>query len=150
MLPPYFIDAYVEANDILGFALSQPARTPNSYISHDITKRVAGLLGRQTNFVEIGPLAFISRPLFSSLLPFDGEAEIPMGLGLDLVWPISVEKKGLKMGIIDAVPVDHSLRPPGSGYAMDSAIADMARYLSTRQHIEGAQVIQSIRQDQGR
>lgn len=148
VLPRYFVDAYVEANDALDFALSQPARTPNSYISHAITKKVAGLLGRQTNFVEIGPLVFISRLLFSCLLPFDSET--PMGFGLDVVWPVLVEEKGLKMGIIDAVPVDHSLRPPGSSYAMDSVITEMSRYLSTRKHIKAAQVIRTIRQDQDR
>jgi hypothetical protein len=131
-LPDGFLNAYIATVSKLGFALSQPARTYNSYISHPITKRVPELFGRRTFFVEIGPVVCFSKSLFSNLLPFDEGS--PMGFGLDLVWPIIVEDMGLTMGIIDSVPVDHSLRPPGTNYNSKTMLSQMGEFLSGKAH----------------
>ncbi len=133
-LPHRFVDAYMVTNSALGFSISQPARTLNSYISHKITRRVKGLIGRQTHFVEIGPLVCISKSLFAHILPFDS-ATPSSGFGLDVIWPQVVFDLGLTMGIIDSVTVDHSLRPTGVTYDFGRAISDMAEYLSTRRQL---------------
>ena len=66
-----------------------------------------------------------------------------MGWGLDLVWPVTVERAGLRMGIVDAVPVRHSLRRPAQHYRHGHAQAEMHAYLERREHlrIEQASVI---------
>jgi len=143
-LPPKFIDSYLTINTMLGFSLSQPARTWNSYISHAITRRNRGLYGRQTNFVEVGPLVCVSKIIFGEIFPLDEESA-PMGFGLDLVWPVLVQEKKLSMGIIDCVPVDHSLRRPASTYEVTSEMEKMALFLSTRRHVSADAVKQVIR-----
>jgi len=142
-LPKGFLDAYLATNADLGFSLSQPARTANSYISHGITRRVTGLFGRQTNFVEVGPLVCISNALFADLLPFDRDSG--MGFGLDAVWPTIVQERKLTMGIIDSVPVDHSLRPPGNSYDFNKQIAEMGKFLSMRKHLTAEESFVTMR-----
>ena len=40
-----------------------------------------------------------------------------MGWGYESVWAYELPHHGLKMGIIDAVPVDHGLREPLAYYS---------------------------------
>jgi hypothetical protein len=142
-LPRGFIDDYIAMHRRLGFALSQPARTFNSYINFQITKRVPGLLGRQTQFVEGGPVVCISKELFGDLLPLDESA--PNSYGADLTWPPIVQGRGFAMGVIDCVPVDHSLRSAATTYELQPTIEAMARYLSTRAHVRESDMAVNIR-----
>jgi hypothetical protein len=142
-LPRGFVDDYIAMHRRLGFALSQPARTFNSYINFPITKRVPGLLGRQTHFVEGGPVVCIGKELFEDLLPLDESA--PNSYGADLTWPPIVEGRGLSMGVIDCVPVDHSLRPAATTYQLQPTIEAMGRYLSTRAHVRESEMAVNIR-----
>lgn len=123
------LDLYLGLQTQHGLSLAQPARTRNSWIDHPITCQVDRLDCRITRFVEIGPMFSIHRRLFDHLLPFDEIS--PMGWGLDFVWPVIVESQGLRMGIIDATPVDHSLRQPKTGYNSVEALTDMKRLWST-------------------
>ena len=59
-----------------------------------------------------------------------------MGWGLDFVWPIDVIKQNLSMGIIDAVPIAHSLRPTAKSYSHSDAIREMDSYLENREHLK--------------
>ena len=59
----------------------------------------------------------------------------PMGWGLDLAWPVLAEKRGLRMGIIDAAAVDHSMRKPRAGYSAEEAWQSMLDYLETVPHL---------------
>jgi hypothetical protein len=142
-LPRGFIDDYIAMHRRLGFSLSQPARTFNSYINFPITKRVPGLLGRQTHFVEGGPVVCISKELFKDLLPLDEAA--PNSYGADLTWPPIVQARGLTMGVVDCVPVDHSLRPAATTYDLQPTIEAMGRYLSTRAHVRESDMAVNIR-----
>jgi hypothetical protein len=126
-LPPDFLDAYLDMVMKYDFALAQPARTHNSYIDHPFVERLDGLNARRTRFVEIGPVFSIRRDIFSSFLPFDERSS--MGWGYDFVWPCLVEKMGLRMGIVDATPVEHSLRKPVRNYDYDDADSAMKKYL---------------------
>jgi hypothetical protein len=112
--PARFLDDFLALVDEFAFAISQPARTPDSYIDHFITTRMPGLRGRQTRFVEIGPVTCIDRSAYPVLLPFDRRS--PMGWGLDFVWPVLAERGGLRMGIVDATPISHSLRQARANY----------------------------------
>jgi hypothetical protein len=116
------------------FALAQPARTHDSYTDHPFVEQLDGLTARQTRFVEVGPLFSMRRDIASLLVPFDQRS--PMGWGYDLAWPCVAEGAGLRMGIVDAVPVSHSLRKPVSHY--EHARTDEARthYLAQVPHLD--------------
>jgi hypothetical protein len=132
MLPRRFLDRYLRLATQYKFALSQPARTRDSYIDHSFTMQMPGLVARLTRFVEIGPVFCIDREAFEIILPFD--ASSPMGWGLDFVWPAKIERSGKRMGIIDALPVSHSLRKPVTNYSRNMAEGDMNKLLSGNDH----------------
>jgi hypothetical protein len=133
-LPRGFLDSFLDRQCLYDFALAQPARTHNSYLDHSIVEVVDGLEARETCFVEIGPLFCMSKGVFSTLLPFDEKA--PMGWGLDFVWPAILQPAGFKMGIVDAVTVDHSHRKPFTQYDGGAALQGMHSYLATCPHLE--------------
>ncbi len=135
-----FLDLFLGLQSKHGLSLAQPARTKNSWVDHPITQQVDGSECRFTRFVEIGPVFSIHRALFKYLLPLDTTSA--MGWGLDFVWPKIVEAQGLQMGIIDAAPVDHSLRQPKTGYVSKEALAAMEYLWCIKPHltIEEAQV----------
>jgi hypothetical protein len=132
-LPPDFLTSYLELVIHYDFALAQPARTPDSFIDHHFVQQMAGLRARQTRFVEIGPLFSVRRDFFSTIFPFDERSY--MGWGYDFVWPCLIEKQGLKMGIIDAIPVEHRLRKPVKHYNYDKADKSEKDYLSRNPHL---------------
>jgi hypothetical protein len=132
-LPEQFVDRYLEIVCRHDLALSQPARTHASFIDHRFVERLDGLTARWTRFVEIGPVVSMNRAAVAALTPFDETS--PMGWGYDLAWPIACESAGLKMGIVDAVPVTHALRPPTQHYAHHLATSQMTDYLARRRHL---------------
>lgn len=132
-----FLDLYLGLQTKHDLALAQPARTKNSWIDHPITRQVASLECRFTRFVEVGPVFSMHRSLFKDLLPLNTGS--PMGWGLDFVWPLIVESMGKKMGIIDATPVDHSLRQPKTGYANKVAGDEMRNFLAKTSHLSEAE-----------
>lgn len=133
-VPHGFLERLLDCQSLYDFALAQPARTHNSYLDHSIVEVVDDLDARQTRFVEIGPLFSLRKDVFSTLLPFDEDA--PMGWGLDFVWPAVLQSAGFKMGIVDAVTVDHSHRKPFTQYDGGTALQGMQAYLATRPHLE--------------
>lgn len=133
VLPFAFLDNYVAAQALAGFALAQPSRTRSSCGNKQITVKQTHSFARQTRFVEIGPLFSIDARLYSSLLPFDENN--PMGWGVDYHWPVVVEKLGLIMGIIDHATVDHSIRALASGYSGQLAKNTMEEWLSKHPHL---------------
>ncbi len=128
-----FLDRFLELQEKYDFALAQPARTHNSFIDHPFVEQLDGITARRTRFVEIGPVFSVRKDAFPILIPFDESSF--MGWGYDFVWPCFIEKMGLRMGIIDAVPVEHSLRKPVMNYNYDEANKAMLRYLSKSPHL---------------
>lgn len=128
-----FLDRFIELTEKYDFALAQPARTHNSFIDHPFVEQLDGITARRTRFVEIGPVFLVRKDAFPVLLPFDESSF--MGWGYDFVWPCFIEKMGLRMGIIDAVPVEHSLRKPVMNYNYDEANKAMMNYLSKSPHL---------------
>lgn len=138
-----FADSFFAEQQQLDFALAQPARTWRSFTDHEIVMRRPLLRARQTNFVEGGPVVSFRRDLLSLVYPFSLES--PMGWGYDLTWPIIARSKNLSIGIIDCVPVDHSLRPRGALYHDQEQLALMSAYLAHRPHIRPEEVRAVVR-----
>lgn len=126
-LPFSFLDRYLDIVTRADLALAQPARALGSTADHVLTLQYPGVAWRETRFVEIGPLFSIRRDLFDTLLPFDEES--PMGWGYDYVWPRQVAERGLRMGIVDLVPVMHRFRP-GHSYDQHEEHQRMQKYLA--------------------
>ncbi|HEX4963507.1 MAG TPA: glycosyltransferase [Thermoanaerobaculia bacterium] len=132
-LPDRFLDDFLAAQAALDFCLAQPARTPASYIDHPIVMQEPGSFARETRWVEVGPIVSIHRRIFDLVFPFDVRS--PMGWGYENVWAYELSRRELKMGIIDAFPIDHSLRPPHVYYDWTEADACCRRMLAERPHL---------------
>ncbi len=128
-LPDGFLDQFMALAEAYNFALAQPARTADSYTDHPIVQVLPGLKARRTRFVEIGPVVAMRRDAAALLVPFP--ADCGMGWGLDLVWPRVLEPAGLRLGIVDATPVSHRLRPPATAYDGEKARQSMYWTLAT-------------------
>lgn len=142
-LPTDFLDDYIDVVECLGFSLSQPARTWYSHISHPITKRDRQCIARQTRFVEIGPLVCIRRDVFGLVFPFPEASG--MGWGLDFVWANLLGAHGSKLGIIDALPIDHSIRGTGATYGRKAAKKEMIAFLARQPHLSGPESMRTIK-----
>lgn len=127
-----FLDRIIAVSEKYDFALSQPARTADSYIDHPIVQVMPGLTARRTRFVEIGPVVCMRRDAMGLLLPF-GEAS-GMGWGLDFVWPVRLERAGLHLGIVDAAPVMHRIRRPAAAYDWSAAHQEMCQTLASESY----------------
>ena len=104
-------------------ALCQPALTPESFISHDITRQQPENLLRYTNFVEV------MFPVFSAMA--FRRCAGTFGLsdsawGLDIIWPQILGGHRHRIAVVDAVAVTHT-RPPGYSYDFRAAQADTDR-----------------------
>jgi hypothetical protein len=138
-----FLDNFIAEQESLDFALAQPARTWRSITDHAIVRRRLFTRARQTNFVEIGPVVSFRCDFLKAVYPFDLES--PMGWGYDLTWPITARELGVPIGIIDQVPVDHSLRPPATLYSGHQHFDLMNSYLSKRPHMTWGEAFQTLR-----
>lgn len=128
-----FLDAFLAMQEEFDLAMAQPARTRNSYADRRFCRQQKGIRGRRTRFVEIGPLFCVRKDFVPAIVPFD---EISgMGWGYDFVWPVLAEAAKLRMGIIDATPVDHSLRGQASAYSSSAAGEAMRVYLEGRKYL---------------
>jgi len=91
------------------------------------------VLARQSRFVEIGPVVSFHRSVFSIVFPFDTTSS--MGWGYENVWSYQVAQGGMKMGIIDNVPVDLSMRAPVANYNWSEADRQRTAYLEKHEHL---------------
>jgi hypothetical protein len=132
-LPARFLDRFLTLQADLEFALAQPARTGNSYLDHPIVEQQQGVVARQTRFVEIGPLVSFHQSVYDRVFPFDLTS--PMGWGYENVWAFRLMERGLKMGIIDALAVEHNLRKPVANYSWHEADAARTAYLARHPHL---------------
>jgi len=131
-LPRGFLPAYIAYQQKFGFAIAQPSRAWHSHFDHSFVLRRPWLQARQTHFVECGPLVSLRSDAARLLTPFDQQDEM---WGIDLVWAEVIARHRLTMGIVDALSVDHSLRPQASTYDKAKEEAAMGSYLSKRPHI---------------
>ena len=67
-----------------------------------------------------------------------------MGWGYDFVWPCVAQAHGLRLGIVDAVPVAHSLRKPVAHYDYAAVKGEMENFLRERAHLTKADAFQIV------
>jgi hypothetical protein len=137
-LPSGFLDRFLAAAEGAGLLLAQPAHRLRSHAAWDVTRRVAGATARETTFVEIGPVTAFARPAFDTLLPFP--AGLQMGWGLDAHWSAVAAEHGWPIGIVDATPIGHTLRPAAATYPREAAIAEARAFLNGRPYVTRDQV----------
>ena len=142
LVPHGFLSALIGHQQALDFAVAGPARSWNSHFDHAFSLRRPWLRARRTRFVECGPLVSFRRDAAHLLLPFDEPGAM---WGYDLVWPEAIGRHGLAMGIVDALPVDHSLRPQAAAYDKRGEEAAMERYLAATPHLSMDEAFTVIR-----
>jgi hypothetical protein len=139
-----FLDRLVALAERFRLQLVQPALTHTSHTAWPVTRRRPTLL-RLTRFAEMGPVLMMHREAFAALAPFPEQG---MGWGICLHWAAEARRRGWRIGIADAVPVRHDLRPPAASYDRGEARAAAAELLRTREHIgwrEADQVLERYR-----
>jgi GT2 family glycosyltransferase len=136
-LPHGFLDLFLHAAEGAGLRLAQPAHRLRSHAAWAVTRRRPGATARETNFVEIGPVTAFHRDTFSTLLPFP---ELRMGWGLDVHWAAVAGERGWPIGVVDATPVGHTLRPAGETYPRRQAVAEARRFLEGRPYVSRDEV----------
>lgn len=87
-----------------GLDVAQPAHAPGSNVSHGITRSRPRSRVRLTTFVEGGPLVVMMPSAHARVLPLPESRG--MGWGIELDW-IDLQRDGLRLGIVDAVTVEH-------------------------------------------
>jgi hypothetical protein len=131
-----FLGAFLRYQAAYDLAVAQPARTWTSHFDHAFALRRPWWRVRETRFVECGPLVSFRCDAVQALMPFAHPEQL---WGLDLVWPLALEREGLRMGIVDAVPVDHGLRPQAAAYSKKSQTAAMHCFLAATPHVPMSQ-----------
>jgi GT2 family glycosyltransferase len=137
-LPRGFLDAFLHAAEGAGLRLAQPAHRLHSHAAWAVTRRRPGATARRTTFVEIGPVTAFHRDTFATLLPFP--AGLRMGWGLDAHWAAVARDRGWPIGVVDATPVAHTLRPAGDAYPREAAAAEARAFLAGRPYVRRDEV----------
>jgi len=140
-LPRGFLDRFLFVAERFAFDLAQPAHRRRSHAAWRVTRRRPLSVARETRFVEIGPLTALSATTFSELLPFP---ELRAGWGLDAHWGALARSRGWRLGIVDATPVRHAVRPVGAAYPHRDAIEESRAFLATRPHLTPAEAQETI------
>jgi hypothetical protein len=128
-LPAGFLDVLVFLAERFELALAQPAHRWRSHAAWAVTRRRPGVVARETRFVEIGPVSLLRADTFADLLPFPS---LRFGWGLDAHWSAVAAQRGWRMGVIDAVPLDHGLRRIAASYDRGDALAEARTFLAER------------------
>ena len=123
--PPGFTDNFLYLATKANLHLCQPAHQFHSFNRFLLTYRAWNSLVRLTNFVESGPITAFHRDSFGLLLPFP---ELRWSWGVDITWSEIGRRHDLRLGIIDATPIEH-LRPISSNYDYKIAIAEAMEFL---------------------
>jgi hypothetical protein len=131
-LPRGFLDIFLFLAERFELRLAQPAHRSRSHAAWAVTRRHAGRVARQTAFVEIGPVTAFHSTTFEVLLPFP---DLRIGWGLDAHWSALAQERGWRIGVVDATPVRHNLRPVASSYQHQAAIEEARRFLSDRPYV---------------
>ena len=132
VLPDSFLDSFLFLAERYDLRLAQPAQTLASHAAWNVVRRRPLSAVRETSFVEIGPVTAFHRDTFSELLPFP---PLRAGWGLDHHWAALAAQKAWRLGVVDAVPVRHELRPVASQYGHSLAVAEAREFLADRPHV---------------
>jgi hypothetical protein len=105
--------------ELVGLDISQPAHALGSNVSHSFTRTTPFSVARLTSFVEIGPVVVFSPAALPHVLPLPEQG---MGWGTEVAWSDLQRTSKLKLGIVDAVRIDH-LGAVGAAYSSDDEFA---------------------------
>ncbi|HWD64100.1 MAG TPA: hypothetical protein VG405_02925 [Solirubrobacteraceae bacterium] len=131
-LPAGFLDTFLFLAERFNLAITQPAHRRYSHAAWKVTRRHPASLVRETAFVEIGPVVAFHARTFASLLPFP---PLKAGWGLDNHWSALARQRGWPIGVVDATPVEHVLRPVAASYDQGEAVAEARTFLADRPYV---------------
>lgn len=140
-LPRGFLDQFLFLAERFGLRLAQPAHKRRSHAAWRVTRRRAGTVARETGFVEIGPLCAFHATTFETLLPFPA---LRAGWGLDSHWAALARERGWPIGVVDAVPIRHALRPIADDYKHADAMAEARSFLAGRPYVTAAEAQRTL------
>jgi GT2 family glycosyltransferase len=141
VLPPHFLDVLLFCAERFELRIAQPAHRLRSHAAWPVTRRRAGSVARETAFVEIGPVTAFHAATFDDLFPFP---DLRMGWGLDVHWAALARERGWRIGVVDAVPVAHALRPSAAEYDRDRAVAEAREFLAGRPYVPAAEADRTL------
>ena len=140
-LPRHFLDELIFLAERFQLRLAQPAHRARSHAAWQVTRRRAGSVARETRYVEIGPVTAFHAATFELLLPFP---PLRMGWGLDLHWSALARERGWRIGVIDATPIRHGMRPVASSYNSRDAIEEARTFLADRPYTKSFEAARSL------
>jgi len=140
-LPHGFLDAFLFLADRFGLKLAQPAHRRRSHAAWRVTRRRGGSVVRETGFVEIGPLCAFHRDTFATLLPYP---RLQAGWGLDSHWAALAGERGWPIGVVDATPIQHVVRPIADSYRHADAMAEAQAFLADRPYVTAAEAQRTL------
>jgi len=132
----------VAAGPLLDLDVWQPAHGRTSFANFAFLRRRAGVVIRQTTFVEQGPVLVLSARAQGVLLPLP--EDIGMGWGVEVRWAPLVAQHGLRLGIVDALAIRHL--PPTGGYDRDVEAAQLRALLDEA----GLEAVEDLQQEVSR
>lgn len=141
ILPRGFLDRFLFLAERFELDLAQPAHHLASHAAWRVTRRRAGSVVRETRLVEIGPVTAFARRTFDVLLPFP---PLRMGWGLDLHWAALARERGWRCGVVDAIPIRHTLAPAASSYSREQAVDEARAFLERRPYVAAAEAQQTL------
>ena len=127
-LPPDFLDTFLFVAETAGLKIAQPAHRCRSYTSFMFNYRAWNCLGRETRYVEDGPVTAFHRDVFPLVLPFPA---LRWSWATDLLFCEIARVRGIPIGIVDCAAIEH-LRPVAHDYRRDLAVAEARAFLAAR------------------
>lgn len=140
-LPRGFLDDFLFLAERFGLRMAQPAHRRRSHAAWRVTRRRGGSVVRETGFVEIGPISAFHADTFETLLPFP---DLRAGWGLDAHWAALAHAREWPIGVVDATPIRHVLRPIADSYKREEALAEARAYLAGRPQVSAAEAQRTI------
>jgi hypothetical protein len=134
-LPRGFLDSFLFLAERWDLRLAQPAHRRRSHAAWAVTRRRGGSLVRETGFVEIGPVSAFHASTFETLLPFP---QLRAGWGLDSHWAALAREHGWRIGVVDATPIRHVMRPIADSYRHADAMAEARGFLADKPYVTSA------------
>jgi hypothetical protein len=128
-LPRGFLDVFIFLAERFSLRLAQPAHRHRSHAAWRVTRRRPASLVRETAFVEVGPVFAFHADTFATLLPFP---PLRVGWGLDAHWSAVAQQHGWGLGVVDATPIRHGLRPIAAAYDRRAAVDEATAFLADR------------------
>lgn len=140
-LPRGFLDAFLFLAERFELRLAQPAHRRRSHAAWRVTRRRGGSVVRETGFVEIGPVCAFHRTTFDALLPFP---PLRAGWGLDAHWAALAHAHAWKIGVVDATPIRHAMRPIADSYRHADAVAEGRAFLAERPYVTAVEAQRTL------